>query len=105
MSLKEINNYSGVIGLITSFITLAYIFGSLSTRVSNLEATYMSEHQINQLIKSASEKEREISDVKYYTRPEISIDYLSKDQFKEYMDLYQESAIDYERVWKNKYKN
>ena len=103
MSIKEINNYSGIVGLITSLITVAYIFGSVSTRVSNLETTYMSEHQINQLIKSAVTKEREISDVKYYTRPNIEVDYLSKNEFKEYMDLYKEKSKEYEYIWKQKY--
>ncbi len=102
---SKINEYSGIIGLITSLLTLAYIFGSLSTRVANLEQTYMSEHQIITIIDGAVEKEREISDSKYYIRPEIAIQYLSKQQFQQYMELYLETAEDYKHVWKDNYTN
>jgi len=101
--MNRFNEYSGVIGLITSLLTLAYIFGSLSTRVANLEQTYMSEHQIISIIDGAVEKEREISDSKYYIRPEIAVQYLSKQQFQQYMDLYLETAEDYKQMYNEKF--
>jgi len=101
--MENFNKYSGVISLVTSLLTVAYLFGHMSTEITNIKSSTMKEHAIVDLIKDAVKKEREISDSRYYIRPEIAAEYLTKEQFKEYMDLYMQTAHDYVHIYNRKY--
>jgi len=101
--MDEFNKYSGIIALVTSLITVAYMFGSISSRIGTLEKEIMSEQTIVHIMQEVAKKEREISDIKYYVKPEVSVQYLSKAEFQQYKDLAEQMQKNYQMMWESKY--
>ena len=80
--MEGINKYSGVIGLVTSLLTLAYMLGIMSAKIENK----YDRKDVIDVTSMLLDKERNLSDKSYYIKPEIATKYMTKEHFNAYMD-------------------
>jgi len=78
---RTFSEYSGMLSLILSLLSLAYMFGVMNTTLEHK----VTEKQVLDLSKDLIEKERALSNKTYYVKPKVENDFVSKEEFRAFI--------------------